>query len=119
MNSDLSKTRLGFGLMRLPKKLLRTDIDQVSKMVDLYLDSGFTYFDTAYVYPGSEKAIKAALVDRYPREAYTMASKLNAFMAPSEKSAKKQFDESLKRLGIEYFDFYLFQISPNYSLLFL
>ncbi len=107
MKNNLNNTRLGFGLMRLPKKLVRTDIDQVSDMVDLYMDAGFNYFDTAYVYPGSEKAIKQALFDRYPRESFTIASKLNAFMAPTEKAAKNQFNKSLERLGTNYFDFYL------------
>ena len=59
--------KLGFGLMRLPKKGLHTDIEQVKNMVDLFMEAGFTYFDTAYVYLGSEAAIKKALVDRYPR----------------------------------------------------
>ncbi|MBR0383749.1 MAG: aldo/keto reductase, partial [Eubacteriaceae bacterium] len=50
--------KLGFGLMRLPRKGLKTDIEQVKTMVDKFMDAGFTYFDTAFVYPGSEKAIK-------------------------------------------------------------
>ena len=82
--------KLGFGLMRLPKKRLGTDIEQVKQMVDLFMKEGFTYFDTAFVYTGSEAAIKKALVDRYPRDTYTLATKINAFMmAPTEKMAKK------------------------------
>lgn len=100
--------KLGFGLMRLPHKGVKTDVEQVKKMVDLFLENGFTYFDTAFVYPGSEKAIKKALVDRYPRESYTLATKLNAFMmAPTEKAAKNQFFTSLERTGAGYFDYYL------------
>ena len=100
--------KLGFGLMRLPKKGLGTDIEQVKKMVDMFMDAGFTYFDTAFVYTGSEDAIKKALVDRYPRESYTLATKINAFMmAPTEKAAKKQFYTSLERTGAGYFDYYL------------
>ena len=100
--------KLGFGLMRLPKKGLGTDIEQVKKMVDLFMDAGFTYFDTAYVYTGSEAATKKALVDRYPRESYTLATKINAFMmAPTENAAKKQFYTSLERTGAGYFDYYL------------
>lgn len=100
--------KLGFGLMRLPHKGVKTDIEQTKKMVDLFMDAGFTYFDTAYVYPGSEAAIKKALVDRYPRESYTLCTKLNAFMmAPTEKAAKSQFDKSLERTGAGYFDYYL------------
>lgn len=99
--------KLGFGLMRLPKRGIAIDIEQTKEMVDLFLAAGFTYFDTAYVYPGSEKAIKKALVDRYPRESYTLATKLYAAMAPTEKIAKKEFETSLKRTGAGYFDYYL------------
>jgi predicted aldo/keto reductase-like oxidoreductase len=100
--------KLGFGLMRLPKKGLHTDMEQVKHMVDLFMEAGFTYFDTAYVYLGSEAAIKKALVDRYPRESFTLATKLNAMMmAPTEKAAKKQFYTSLERTRAGYFDYYL------------
>ncbi len=100
--------KLGFGLMRLPKKGLHTDIEQVSRMVDLFIKAGFTYFDTAFVYGASETDIKKALVDRYPRESYTLATKLNAFlMCHDEKSAKDQFYKSLERTGAGYFDYYL------------
>ena len=99
--------KLGFGLMRLPKKGVRTDIEQTKKMVDMFMDAGFTYFDTAYVYLGSEAAIKKALVDRYPREAFTLASKINASVAPTENFAKNEFFTSLKRTGAGYFDYYL------------
>lgn len=100
--------KLGFGLMRLPRKMLMTDVDQVKEMVDLFMKEGFTYFDTAFIYVGSEASIKKALVDRYPRESYTLATKLNAFLlAPNEKAAKKQFYTSLERTGAGYFDYYL------------
>ena len=105
--------KLGFGLMRLPKlpggdgKTI--DVEQVKVMTDMFLDAGFTYFDTAYVYTNSEAAIKEALVDRHPRDSYTLATKLNAGMAdpPTEKSAKQQFYTSLERTGAGYFDYYL------------
>lgn len=100
--------KLGFGLMRLPRKGLLTDVEQVKKMVDLFLDAGFTYFDTAFVYPGSEVAIRKALVDRYPRDKYTLCTKINAFLlAPTEKAAKNQFYTSLERTGAGFFDYYL------------
>lgn len=56
--------KLGFGLMRLPKKGEKTDVEQTSKMVDLFMEAGFTYFDTAWAYEGSEDAIRQALVER-------------------------------------------------------
>ena len=110
--------KLGFGLMRLPKKGLFTDVEQVKQMVDLFMEAGFTYFDTAFVYQGSEEAIRKALVERYPRESYTLATKLNAFMmAPTEKAAKQQFYKSLERTGAGYFDYYLLHamMENNYT----
>ncbi|MBR0172058.1 MAG: aldo/keto reductase [Lachnospiraceae bacterium] len=103
--------KLGFGLMRLPKLSDGTiDIEQTKEMVDLFLNAGFTYFDTAYVYDNgaSEEAARKALVERYPREKFTLATKMNAWLGkPDEESVKKQIDVSLERLGTDYIDYYL------------
>ena len=103
--------KLGFGLMRLPKLSGGAiDIEQTKQMVDMFMSAGFTYFDTAYVYDGgeSERAAKLALVDRYPRSSYTLATKLCAWMGQQdEQSAKQQFFTSLERTGAGYFDYYL------------
>ena len=103
--------KLGFGLMRLPKKQDGgIDVEQVKQMVDLFMEAGLTYFDTAYVYDGgeSEKAARAALVDRYPRERFTLATKLNAWLGePDEAAAKRQLQTSLDRTGAGYIDYYL------------
>lgn len=99
--------KLGFGLMRLPKTEQGTDLAQVKEMVDLFLAAGFTYFDTAYVYLGSEEIAKAALVDRHPRQSYTLATKLNVSAAETEAQAKQQLATSLQRTGAGYFDYYL------------
>ena len=110
-NRVLNPFRLGFGLMRLPKNPDGTiDIPQVCEMADKFLAAGGTYFDTAYVYDNglSEAAFRAAVADRHPREAYTLCTKLNAFMqCHDEASAKQQFYTSLERTGAGYFDFYL------------
>ena len=110
--------KLGFGLMRLPHKGLGKDIAQISEMTDLFLDAGFTYFDTAYVYPGSENAIRRALVERHARDAFTLADKLNAVMpGMSERKAKGQIETSLQRTGAGYFDYYLLHalMDHNYT----
>ena len=104
--------KLGFGLMRLPKLAdgKSIDIDQTSKMVDMFLEAGGTYFDTAYVYDDgrSEEAIREALVKRYPRESYTLCTKLCAWLqCHDEESAKQQFYTSLERTQAGYFDYYL------------
>ncbi|NLW73335.1 MAG: 4Fe-4S dicluster domain-containing protein [Clostridiales bacterium] len=100
--------KLGFGLMRLPKKDGTIDIRLTCEMVDRFLEAGFTYFDTAYVYEGSEAAIKKALVDRHPRESYHLATKLAAWSGvKNTDDARKMFYTSLERTGAGYFDFYL------------
>ena len=103
--------KLGFGLMRLPKNPDgSTDIPQVCEMADKFLAAGGTYFDTAYVYDDgrSEAAFKAAVVDRYPRDKFTICTKLCAWMhCHDEASAKQQFYISLERTGAGYFDYYL------------
>ena len=79
-----SKKRLGFGLMRLPllnpDNPANIDVEQVKQMLDTFLERGFTYFDTAWMYHSfqSENVVKEALVDRYPRDSYTLATKLHA-----------------------------------------
>lgn len=103
--------KLGFGFMRLPKRADGSfDMDQVKTMVDHFMEAGFTYFDTAYVYDdgASERALKESLVDRYPRESFVVATKMCAWQqAEDAKAAKQQFYTSLERTGAGYFDFYL------------
>ncbi len=111
--------KLGFGLMRLPRLEDSTiDIEQTKKMVDLFREAGGTYFDTAFAYPGSEEAIRQALVERYPRDSYTLATKLIVQAdAHDEEAAKQEFYTSLERTGAGYFDFYLLHAlqRTNYS----
>jgi predicted aldo/keto reductase-like oxidoreductase len=87
----------------------KVDIDQTKQMVDLFMEKGFTYFDTAYGYIDgtSETAIKEALVDRYPRQSFYLATKLPAWAAENGDEAKQMFWTSLERTGLDYFDFYL------------
>ena len=101
--------KLGFGLMRLPTREDGSiDVEQVKEMVDLFLKAGFTYFDTAWAYPGSEDAIRQALVERYPRDAYQLATKNAAWInCTTRDEAIAQFEISLRQTGAGYFDFYL------------
>ena len=100
--------KLGFGLMRLPQKDGVIDVEQTKEMVDLFMEAGFTYFDTAWAYAGSEDAIRQALVERYPRERFQLATKNAAWInCKTKEEAYAQFDTSLKQTGAGYFDFYL------------
>jgi len=103
-----SVKKLGFGLMRLPQKENSIDIEQVKAMVDRFLNAGFTYFDTAWAYTGSEDAIRQALVERYPRSSFTLATKNAAWInCKTREDAVAQFNTSLRQTGAGYFDFYL------------
>lgn len=104
--------KLGFGLMRLPRiggrSDAKIDIDQVKVMVDRFLAAGFTYFDTARAYGDSEEAIRQALVDRYPRGSFQLATKNAAWLgAKTPDEARQFFQTSLDTTGAGYFDFYL------------
>lgn len=102
--------KLGFGLMRLPMIGEDVDIEQTKQMVDMFLEKGFTYFDTAYGYINgkSEEAVKVALVERYPRESFQLATKLPAWAgAKTKEDAQNMFWTSLERTGAGYFDYYL------------
>ena len=106
LGEDIKK--LGFGLMRLPQQNDVIDIEQTKQMVDLFIKAGFTYFDTAWAYAGSEDAIRQALVERYPRQSYQLATKNAAWInCKTKEDAIDQFETSLKRTGAGYFDFYL------------
>ena len=101
--------KLGFGLMRLPEKDGVIDHEQVCRMVDKYMDAGLNYFDTAYVYHGgkSEVAAREALVKRYDRSSFMLATKLPAWEIKQEADIERLFNEQLERAGVDYFDFYL------------
>ena len=101
--------KLGFGLMRLPMNGEVVDLEQTKKMVDAFMAKGFTYFDTAYVYIGgtSEVMAKKAIVERYPRDSFQLATKLAMWEVKEEADMAKQLETSLTRAGVDYFDFYL------------
>ena len=110
MSIDLSKMpKLGFGLMRLPEKGGVIDHETVCSMVDKYMKAGLNYFDTAYVYHGgkSEVAAREALVKRYPRDSFMLATKLPAWEMRKKEDVERIFNEQLERAGVDYFDFYL------------
>ena len=105
--------KLGFGLMRMPQtdktNASAVDVEQVKKMVDMFMEKGFTYFDTAWMYNGfaSESVAKKALVERYPRDSFTLATKLHAGFFDSLEGRDKVFNAQLENTGAGYFDYYL------------
>lgn len=110
MSVDVSKLpKLGFGLMRLPERDGKIAMSRVCDMVDAYMKNGMNYFDTAYVYHGgmSEVAAREAIVKRYPRDSFYLATKLPAWEVHSLEDRDKVFDIQCERAGVDYFDFYL------------
>ena len=112
--------KLGFGLMRLPLNSEDpTDINQeeLNQMVDIFMERGYNYFDTGFHYHmgESEKAIKKALVERYPRESFILADKIPVYTITKEEELEPTFNEQLDRCGVEYFDYYLLHNICKYS----
>lgn len=108
----MEQKKLGFGFMRLPLKdedAGNIDFESVNKMVDKFLDKGFTYFDTAYMYHmgRSELAIRECLVKRHKRDSFTLATKLPTMFLKSEEDQERIFNEQLEKCGVDYFDYYL------------
>ena len=97
--------KLGFG----PSDRSSIDIDAVCRMIDEFIEHGFTYFDTAWMYCGfnSERAVKTALTSRHPRDAYTLATKFHAAFANAPEDVERIFEEQLEKTGAGYFDYYL------------
>ncbi len=109
----MEKKKLGFGLMRLPSLDPNNpgdiDFEEASRMVDSFLEQGFTYFDTAWMYCAfqSESATKKILVDRHPRDSFTLATKLHAGFLQTKEDRDKIFNAQLEKTGAGYFDYYL------------
>ena len=109
----MSKKKLGFGLMRLPlldpNDEASIDLEQAKQMVDLFMERGFTYFDTAIMYHNcaSQRAAREILVDRYPRDRFTLATKLHSSYFHSFEDRDRVFREQLEQTGAGYFDYYL------------
>lgn len=101
--------KLGFGLMRLPKKDGQFDLALIADMIDTYMKNGFTYFDTAYVYAEgqSENIAGELLVKRYPRNSFQLATKMPLWLVNETADLERIFSEQLIRTGTSYFDFYL------------
>lgn len=113
--------KLAFGMMRLPvldeNDDSSVDFEQVNKMADLFIDKGFTYFDTAFPYHmgNSEVAFRKAVVERYPRESYVVADKLPLFLITSEDQLEPIFSKQLERTGVDCFDYYLLHNASGFS----
>ena len=103
---------LGFGMMRLPvlnSNPTDFDYDHLKQMVDTFLEAGYTYFDTSYIYHEgkSEEATRKALVERHPRDSFAVATKFPALLTIPEEKVEETFQSQLDNLGVKFIDYYL------------
>ncbi len=108
----MPKFPLGFGMMRLyteaddPSKV---KMKEACEMVDTFLDRGFKYFDTSFLYQGghNEENVREVLVKRHARDSFELATKLPSFLISEKEKVKETFEQQLLNLGVEYLDYYL------------
>ena len=100
--------KLGFACMRFPMHEAAVDVEEVKKMVDTFMERGFTYFDTSSVYHNgeNERILKEVLVDRYPRLSFTITTKSPVVLMESQEQFFSVFRQQLDRLGSDYVDYY-------------
>jgi predicted aldo/keto reductase-like oxidoreductase len=105
--------RFGLGGLRLPvldpNEQRSIDYETLEKMIDIFMEHGFTYYDTSYIYHGglSEAALGKTLVDRYPRDSFLLSTKMPIKFMKEKEDMERIFEEQLKRCHVDYFDFYL------------
>lgn len=98
---------LGFGCMRFTRTLGKIDMAETERQILYAVEQGVNYFDTAYIYPGSEAALGEILEKHGLRQKVCIATKLPHYLIKSREDLDKLFTEELKRLRTSYVDFYL------------
>ena len=113
LNNKDNTSSLGFGLMRLPKKGNGFDVEEIEREIRYAIDNGVTYFDTAYIYPGSEEVFGRVLEKIGARDRINIASKLPHYMMKNTEELNKKFNEQLSRLRTDHIDYYLMHMLPD------
>ena len=112
VNHEADLSILGFGCMRFPRAAGKIDMDKTEEMIMHAIENGINYFDTAYVYPGSEVALGKIIEKNQCRDKIKIATKLPHYLVKKEGDFEKYFIESLDRLKTDKIDYYL-MISPR------
>lgn len=108
-------SQLGYGCMRFSKKGNSIDYAKAEKEVLLAIEKGVNYFDTAYIYPGSEECLGRILDENKCRDKVFIATKLPQYIIRSSAAIDKTFNEELSRLRTEYIDYYLMHMFTDYA----
>ena len=98
---------LGFGCMRFQRKLGNIDYEKAERQIMLAIEGGVNYFDTAYIYPGSEALLGEVLERNRVRDKVYIATKLPHYLIKDRKALDKLFEEELRRLRTDHVDYYL------------
>ncbi len=98
---------LGYGCMRFTKKGNAIDIDKAEQEIMAAYEAGVNYYDTAYIYPGSEAALGEILERNGIRDKVNIATKLPQYLIRNSKGLDKYFEEELSRLRTDHVDYYL------------
>ena len=106
---------LGYGCMRFTTKAGRIDIDKAEKEIMAAIEAGVNYFDTAYVYPGSEAALGEILSRNNVRDRVCIATKLPQYLVKSRGAIDRYFDEELARLKTDHVDYYLMHMMTEHT----
>lgn len=112
-NQDISL--LGYGCMRFTTKAGRIDLDKAEKEILAAYNAGVNYFDTAYIYSGSEAALGEILERNQLRQKINIATKLPQYLMSSIAAVERCFNEELSRLRTDYIDYYLMHYLTDYA----
>lgn len=113
MNYRYEQSLLGFGCMRFPKKGNGFDLDEIRREIGYAVEHGVNYFDTAYIYSGSEEVLGTVLKELQLRERVRIATKLPQYLMKTPEEAEKNFREQLRRLRTDYIDNFLMHMLPD------
>lgn len=108
-------SQLGYGCMRFTRKGSGIDYEKAEREVLLAIDQGVNYFDTAYIYPGSEECLGRILAENHCREKVYIATKLPQYVLRTAAAVEKTFREELERLRTDYIDYYLMHMFTDYT----
>ena len=98
---------LGYGCMRFTQKAGRVNIEKTEQELLAAAEGGVNYFDTAYIYPGSEDALGTIVERNHLRDKINIATKLPHYLIKDIDGAERTFNEELKRLRTDHVDYYL------------
>lgn len=104
---------LGFGCMRFPRKGNGFDMEEIEREIKYSIENGVNYFDTAYIYPGSEEALGTVLNNLGMRDKVYIASKMPHYLIKDVQDLEKKFNEQLRRLKTDHIDYYLMHMLPD------